>query len=191
MDLDFKNLSKEKKQWLFLISLGILVVFVLYINFLLKPTIAGLKDVSPKVSKLAFEIQRVEDWTKKKPRMQRELTKLRSEISRYEGMLPSEKEIPALLEELSQMARESHVKIIGIRPGKNVASEPGKESFYQEIPISIKAKSGYHQLGVFISKLEGADRLFAVRDIKIKSNIQTPKKHDVSLTVSSFLLLEK
>ncbi|NQT01475.1 MAG: type 4a pilus biogenesis protein PilO [Planctomycetes bacterium] len=60
----------------------------------------------------------------------------------------------------------------------------------KEIPIAIKARCGYHRLGDFISKLESAKRVFAVRDIIIAARPQSPRSHDVQLLVSTFLISE-
>lgn len=174
-----------------LIVLASIILFISYLNFLLKPTVANLKEINPKLQKLAQDIEKVELWSKKQAEMERQLSELRSKMSHYEVMLLAAEEIPSLLEELSEVAHRSNVKIIGIKPKKMTLSESKPKMPYQEVPISIKAKCGYHQLGRFISRLESADRLFAISDIEIKSVLQRPKSHDVTLIVSTFLPSEE
>ena len=66
-----------------------------------------------------------------------------------------------------------------------------KAKAYQEIPIMISARSGYHELGSFISKLENADRFMEVSDIKLKANSANFRKHNVELIVSTYLLVNE
>ena len=103
-------------------------------------------------------------------------------------MLPAEQEIPKLLEDLSDMAKRANVKILGITPMAS-KQEAQPAEIYQEIPILINAKSGYHELGKFLSDLENAGRFMKVADIKIKENKVSPKKHDVELLVLTYKLL--
>ena len=104
-------------------------------------------------------------------------------------MLPVEQEVPKLLEMLSTMARSSNVKIVGITPLAS-KQEESPEKIYQEIPILISAKSGYHELGRFLSDLESSDRFMKVSDIDIKENKSNVKRHDVELLVVTYVLLE-
>ena len=121
--------------------------------------------------------------------LKKQVAQYQDKIQRYEGMLPAEQEIPKLLEDLSQMAKESNVKIVGLTPLQSKQGSQGPDEIYQEIPIRISARSGYHELGKFLSNLENSDRFMKVADIKIKENKATPKKHDVELLVLTYVLL--
>ena len=88
------------------------------------------------------------------------------------------------------MAKRSDVKILGITPLASKQEAPASERAYQEIPILMNARSGYHELGKFLSDLENAGRFMKVVDIKIKENLSTPKKHDVELLILTYVLLE-
>ena len=111
-------------------------------------------------------------------------------VESYEKKLPVEQEIPALLENLSDMAKDSNIKIVSIVPAMPKDNNPGNKSLiYREIPILITAKSGYHELGHFLNSLENADRFMKVVDINIKANKASPKKHDVELMICTYVLL--
>ena len=102
--------------------------------------------------------------------------------------LSREKEIPLLLENLSNIARSSGVKIQSITPlsrsqaYKNDNHDKG-ETVYQEVPIAITAASGYHELGDFVSTLESDKRFMQVSDIKVKASRSMPAKHDIEFLV--------
>ena len=88
---------------------------------------------------------------------------------------------------------EERVKIAQLQqePDRDESKKEEKKQalqVYQEIPILITAKSGYHELGQFLAKLENAERFMKVVGMTIKSNKATPKKHDAELLVLTYIL---
>jgi type IV pilus assembly protein PilO len=191
MELDLKN--KNTQQLILAVLVGCLFL-AMYVNLLLRPTLASLSKINPEIRKLKQDIGEVTEGGKTKSQLSQRLKRLEGKVTKYEAVLSAEEEIPSLLQELSELAEASGIRIIGIKPGRPPKLEDKKKVksriVYQEIPISIKATCGYHQLGSFIAALENADRLFIIRDIEIKSSLQTPRSHDVGLVVSTFLVLE-
>jgi len=183
--------KSQDKQVLILIGVVGLILCIAYVNFLLKPSIANLKKINPRLIELTENIRRAESEIMRQAAIEDRVKDLKSGIEGYEIVLSSEEELPSLLEELSEKAHESNVKIIGIKPKKIVNVGSRQKTPYREIPISIKAKCGYHQLGDFIARLEGADRLFVISDIEIAGVLQTPRRHNITLIVSTFLPPER
>jgi len=169
------------------------VVVLIDIIFFMKPQVVRIFDVARQAKSVTAELAQAQDAIGKTGLYKKTIVLCEEKINRYEKMLPAEKEIPALLENLSVMARDSGIKILGITP---ITAGPDKESMqpggdiYQEIPILISAKSGYHELGNFINNLENSDRFMKVVDIDIRSSKLTPSKHDVELVVLTYILLK-
>ena len=68
--------------------------------------------------------------------------------------------------------------------------EKKKESpsaIYEELPIALTARSGYHELGAFINQLENSERIFMVKTIEIKADPSDPKRHHATLVVETFV----
>ena len=183
ISIDFKN----KQQVMLLAILISIAVLYVYLAFLLLPQIRDAFDKYSKAKKARLDVGGYELDISKIDGLKKEAQLYRSKIDSYERMLPAEQEVPKLLEDLSEMAKRSGVKIVGITPVQSKdASTAGR--IYQEIPILINAKSGYHELGKFLSDLEGSARFMKVANIKIKANLTSPKKHDVELTVMTYTL---
>ena len=182
--IDFKN-TKQIALISAAVALGLLYV---YINFLLLPQIHNTAKTYKAVSKVRDAVSAAERDVSGTGALKKQADQYRDKIDSYERMLPVEQEVPKLLENLSGMAKESGVKIVGITPLQS-KQEGGPEQIYQEIPILISAKSGYHELGKFLSGLESSDRFMKVADIHVKENKSTPKKHDVELLVLTYVLL--
>ena len=185
--LDF---GKNKTQVIALIGAVVLITAVVYLNFILKPQVTGVAREIIKKNKLTRELKDAEGDVGRIGSLRKDIESHNKKIERYEKMLPAEQEIPTLLENLSDMARASNVKIVGITPSITKSENTQSNKTYEEIPILISAKSGYHELGNFLAKLENSDRFMKVVDIKIRSSAATPKRHDVDLLVLTYILLK-
>lgn len=191
----FKNmpeltLDESKKKILLIYFLAIIVIFAAYFFLFLRPSLTKLFDIIPKVRVLNLDIKAVRDDSRFEDKLKKKLDILREKMGGYENKLSREKEIPKLLENLSKVARSSRVKILGIVPF-DTSKTKGKgsvtlTSVYQEVPITISAHSSYHDLGTFINKLENGERFMRVSDIKIKSNKNNPKRHDIESVVYAY-----
>ena len=76
--------------------------------------------------------------------------------------LPSETEVPGLLEDITNTARGSgldlqEVKLQGER----------QRDFYSELPINIRVTGSYHELASFVSSVAGLPRIVTLHDLKI------------------------
>ncbi|MFX0211381.1 MAG: type 4a pilus biogenesis protein PilO, partial [Candidatus Hodarchaeota archaeon] len=113
---------------------------------------------------------------------------LHEKLDYYERSLPSEKEIPAVLEYVSAAAKELNVRITEIRPIGQDKDKGKAPTIYYKAPILLKAECGYHQLGRFLNKLESADRFMKIDDIKIETNSRTSDIHNVELIVVTYVM---
>jgi len=186
--IDFKD---NKTRVLAAAALGLIFVLILYFNLLLKPQVIKIAKLITKANKVRAELKGAEADIAKIDQFKKEIEAYKGKVDSYEKTLPAEQEIPSFLENLSNMAKSSNIKIVAITPV--VAAGGGGEAekgIYQEIPILINAKSGYHELGRFLNKLETSDRFMKVADIDIKGNRDNPNKHDIELLVLTYILLK-
>lgn len=188
MKLPF-NLKDNPRQLMIVIAVIAVIAGYFYVKMLLLPQISVTMKSVKQVNTLRPEVKASENDIAKIDKLKREISASRSKIESYESMLPVEQEVPKLLESLSTMAKSSNVKIVGITPLAS-KQEESPEKIYQEIPIQISARSGYHELGKFLADLEGSDRFMKVADIDIRANKSSGKRHDVELLVLTYVLLE-
>lgn len=194
MDLknfDFKNIDlKDRQTQQFLIIIAVFVIAAaLYVYFVFVPQIKRVTSLVGKVNKMKAELSSAKSTVMGMGELKKRLKEYNEKVELYEKKLPAEQEIPSLLENLSGMAKDANITITSIMPSSREASANKQGNIYKEIPILITAKSGYHELGYFLSKLEDADRFMKVVDIGIKANKVSPKKHDIELTVCTYTLL--
>jgi type IV pilus assembly protein PilO len=186
MAIDFK----DKRQLALIAAVAGLAVVYLYVNFLLLPQIRGVVKSYAKAKKVETDVKTAKRDISEIAELKKQVAQSRGKIESYESMLPAEQEVPKLLEDLSTIAKESNVKILGITPlpARQESRSPGQ--IYQETPILINARSGYHELGRFLSQLENSSRFMKVVDIDIKADRSSSKRHDVELLVLTYVLLE-
>jgi type IV pilus assembly protein PilO len=180
-NFDFKNVDLKNKQTQ---TLLLIMMFV--------PQVVNVFKLSEDVGKMKSELKSARLVITDKGKLENDLREHSEKVESYEKKLPAEQEIPALLENLSNMAKDSNIKIVGIVPAMSYFKDDKsvkKNPIYREIPILITAKSGYHELGNFLNRLENAGRFMKVVDIDIKANKTNPKKHDVELMVCTYILL--
>ena len=77
--------------------------------------------------------------------------------------LPSDTEVPGLLEDITRTAidHELTIQSIDLQPEK-------KTEFYIELPIKIVVEGGYHKIGSFVSGVANLSRIVTLHDFSIK-----------------------
>lgn len=188
------DLKNNKQQAMLAIALAILVMIALDVYVILRPQISRIMVVLSQRGRVALDLRMARSDVSNIGRYKSDIEAYKEKVDLYEKRLPAEAEIPGLLEDLSVMAKRSGITIVGITPVPKAPvkeEKAEKERIYQEFPILISAKSGYHELGSFLNDMENAARFMKVVDIEIRTNKSTPKKHDVDLIVCTYILLNE
>jgi len=77
--------------------------------------------------------------------------------------LPTDKEVPGLLEDISAIGQNSGLDI------ESIALQPEKKAqFYVELPINIQVRGTYHQMGEFVSGVSAIKRIVTLHDYSIR-----------------------
>lgn len=76
--------------------------------------------------------------------------------------LPSDTEVPGLLEDITQMGLNSGLEFESI----TLQPETAKQ-FYIELPISIVVQGSYHDMGAFVSSVASLPRIVTLHDFSI------------------------
>lgn len=77
--------------------------------------------------------------------------------------LPSDTEVPGLLEDISRTGLGSGLEFEEIKLLPEVV-----QPFYVELPIRITVTGGYHELATFVSGVAGLPRIVTLHDFEIK-----------------------
>ncbi len=145
--------------------------------FLLALIIAGniykqqVKDIESLKAKIELEI--------KKNGVLESISKLEKRINSYKKLL-AKKDASLIINTITNIARESGIKIVSIRP---VSEQRYQE--YIKFPFNLTLiASDYHALSKFISKVETYQDLYSVDSIDMRTVAQT-KELSVNLRICS------
>ncbi|MDD4202036.1 MAG: type 4a pilus biogenesis protein PilO [Candidatus Omnitrophica bacterium] len=193
--LEKMHLDKDKKETVFILGGLFVIVCLLYFFLLIFSPFVQSVHLFNETCVMKKEIETLESDIERLNVLNSRIESMKETVELYEEKLPSEYEIPLFLEELSGKAKDTYVKITGISPitiVQKVSEKEKKEGrSYEKIPIQINAESGYHQLGLFLNKMETGDRFVDISSIMIYNSERTPKIENIELTLNAYVLLEK
>lgn len=181
----------EKSPYLIvMIVAGAIAVFFYYAFFETKikeTTVLGgeIRDLHQTLDETHNNLLRIGQY-------QQEVAKLKTKIEKYSKRVKSREDIPSALESLSRLASENGVKIEQMMPDEahNEIVFKNAEGNFIAIPVVIGAKSGYHDFGRLINKLEDAGLFVGLRDFGIVTNASDSNQHQVKL-VLNLVIFEK
>ena len=94
----------------------------------------------------------------------RQMVEMEESFGALVSQLPSDTEVPGLLEDITNKGLLNGLEIASIDLQKEQAKE-----FYVELPIAIQATGSYHDLGAFISGMAGLPRIVTLHDFNISA----------------------
>lgn len=172
------NLSPAKKALLILVIAGVIVGLYWYSFYRGKAEIYNrLKtEYSNKQAKLN-ENQAI---ARNLPRFKEEVEKLNLQLTRVVQELPNKREIPNLLETLSNLGSINGLQVVYVRPMSDV-----NRDFFAEVPIQIKVKGGYHELGMFLDAVSKLPRIINVGNITMGHPVEDEESGSMVLDISA------
>lgn len=134
-------------------------------------------------------IQEQEVIARNLPTFRLQVTRLEEDLKLLLDQLPNSAELPSLLNNLSELARESRLDVLKFTPRPEV-----KKDFYADIPVAIAVQGNYKSFIVFADKVSHLPRIVNLSDIAFS----TPKRGGdgtmqvgVTCTATTFRFLEQ
>lgn len=92
----------------------------------------------------------------------RQMAEMEETFGALVRQLPSDTEVPGLLEDITNTAVGSGLRL------RQIALQPEqRRDFYVELPINIQVTGSYHELASFISSIAGLPRIVTLHDLTI------------------------
>jgi len=181
-DLNFDNVGSwpmpvKVLVWAFLLIIVLVAGYYYHIQNLQEELAkAQQKEVTLKkdFEKKAFQAANLDAYRQQMAEMEESFGALVSQ-------LPSDTEVPGLLEDITNKGLLNGLNIKSIDLQKEKARE-----FYVELPISISASGSYHDLGAFISGMAGLPRIVTLHDFKIQAKGRNTNDLDMSIVAKTY-----
>ena len=185
----FAKISAMDTRTRYLAFSGILVFFFfLDYMILMRPQLNALNKINPKIKTLAGDIKTTKENIQKIDYYKNEVERLKEKVADVSQRVRSKDEMSLILEEISQIANQSKVKIDQIAPKADdlkMLVENNKKDYFS-LAISIEAKSGYHNLGRFLNHIENSDIFFSIFALNI-SPTDDPTTHSAKMTINAIV----
>lgn len=153
-------LDRTKK---ILILVGVLVLLsALYVWFLFLPAHNTINELDKELTGLLQKKAEQEAIVANLAAFKREYHHLQQSLTLVMAQLPDKKEIPSLLENISNLGRESGLDVSLFKPG---AQRP--MDFYAEVPVDIKLVGSYSNLLTFFYRVGNLPRIVNISDLSI------------------------
>lgn len=170
MDIDklFEKVPYEKlypvpvwQRYAVLFGLSIIVVVLFYFVVITgeAETIATLDQ---KLAGIQKEVQDNRSHASKLAKLKEKIGKLEADRQEAAKQLPSEKEIPELLEQISTLGTQTGLEFVTFKPQAEIVRE-----YYAEVPVNIEVTGRFHDLLSFFDEISHLPRIVTIGDIKI------------------------
>lgn len=145
--------------YLLIVIIVVIAGWYLYITdkrAMLKIEVAKEQEFKSIYQEKAFQVANL-------PALKKQKQEVEARFAELLKQLPTAKEVPGLLDDITNLGRDSGLDIGSISLDKEI-----KKEFYIELPININVTGSYHQLGQFVSGIAGLSRIVTLHDYTIE-----------------------
>jgi type IV pilus assembly protein PilO len=174
-DFHFENLPRPAQILIFIALVGCLAS--VYYIYYLKGLVDKHNSIQIEIKRLEFSVAKKAAIESKHKQFEKELARLQEQLENLQRFLPAEKETPAILKSIQQMATSSNMRIDKFVPQPLVP-----RAFYSDWPIHLELQGNYSGLGLFMEKISRATRIMNVDALIIKGIEQ---QNDASQTITA------
>lgn len=154
------KLSLKKKA--FIMAVVEVVVAGLFYQFLLSPRLTEISALKGRMDELSQKLAENRNIAKDVPRYEKEKNELEGQFKKALTQLPNQKEIPSLIDSISESGRASGLKILLFRPKPEVA-----RGFYAEVPVDMEVEGTFDSLYEFCEKVSRFPRIVNIEGINV------------------------
>ena len=181
-DLDFDNVGSwpaAVKVIIWVLILAVVLIGGYYYH------IEGLQLELEKAEKKELTLKK--DFEKKAfqaanlPAYRQQMVEMEESFGALISQLPSDTEVPGLLEDITNKGRLNGLTIASIDLQKEKARE-----FYIELPIAIVASGSYHDLGAFVSGMASLPRIVTLHDFSISAVKNDPNNLNMKILAKTY-----
>ncbi|MCO7570257.1 type 4a pilus biogenesis protein PilO [Pseudomonas chlororaphis] len=144
-------------------ALLLLVVLATGYGLYLNPHLRQLQQVGHEETRLKQQFALKARQVANLELYREQLASLRNSFEQLLRQLPSDSEVPGLLEDISRLGLGRGLAFEAIKLQPEVP-----RPFYVELPIQITVTGGYHDLATFVSGVAGLPRIVTLHDFQLR-----------------------
>lgn len=175
-----KYIPLERKVKIILALLVFILPLVLFYFLSYSPKQKSITQFEQQRIRLEKEVKLAQTAAKDLQKYKDEVEAAEKRFAETAIVLPKKKEIPNLLRNISDLGKGAGLDFLSFKPAQE---QP--QDFYAEIPVNIKIRGPYHNMGYFLDQVSKLDRIVTVDNIKMSS----PKKEGGEMLLNSMCRL--
>lgn len=162
-DIDFENIGSWPKlvKIVFAAFLSIIVIAASYYLFI-ADTISVMESEQQKEIQLKQDFETKYRLAANLKLYREQLVVMEAQFAELLKMLPSENEMPGLLDDITFVATDAGLRINSLDWDNEI-----ERDFYIEFPIRMNVEGDYHQIGNMVSGVAKLPRIVSLHDFKI------------------------
>lgn len=147
---------------------------------------AEVAKLDAKHQSLSKDLEKARLLVRNLERVEKEYAILHQQWEVAQTLLPEKNEMPNLLRKVTAAGQQSGVEFTLFRPRNPIA-----KGFYSDNPVEVRVEGGYHQTGVFLSRLANLNRIVNVSEMKISGKgdkDESPHTVKTDFTLTAYTL---
>jgi len=171
------NLKDPKVQKIMMGVMAIVILSYVYfatsfLPFSYPVRKAKIEALEKEYSKLSAELEKARRTVGNLARLEAEYERLHDQWLNAQELLPEEREMPELLRQVTTAGMKAGVEFALFEPQPLMPLD-----FYAEHPVRCRVRGGYHQVGIFLSRLANMSRIVNVTKLDLKQADDRSKKN--------------
>jgi type IV pilus assembly protein PilO len=163
------NLKDPKVQKIMLGAMSLIILSYIYFGTSFLPFSypvrkAKIEALDKEYAKLSAELEKARKMVGNLARLEAEYDRLHDQWVSAQQLLPEEKEMPDLLRKVTTAGMKAGVEFALFEP-----TAPTPRDFYTEHPVKVHVRGGYHQVGIFLSRLANMPRIVNVSRLELNA----------------------
>ncbi|PID78820.1 hypothetical protein CSA17_05125 [bacterium DOLJORAL78_65_58] len=183
MDIDVKD--PKFLRWAMAILVVLVAVPMYFLSAMYPFTYAARKSdvaaLEARHQELSRDLEKARLLVRNLERVEQEYAILHDQWQVARTLLPEKNQMPDLLRKVTAAGQQSGVEFQIFRPQNAVG-----RGFYADNPIEVSLEGGYHQTGVFLSRLANMNRIVNVSNLRMEG---IKEQEDQPFTMKTDLIL--
>ena len=162
-------------------------------RYLYVPALGRIAGQRAELSDLKVKVADAEVLAEALPRHEAAVRAAEARYQDVDGRVGAGQSVARVLDGLGRWAKDHRIEVVAVQPGGAQSAEPpllvaaGPGLVLQEVPLGLRLKGRYRQLGEFLGKLPAAPFLGTVRGLTIRQPASDSAQLEADVTLALYL----
>lgn len=180
-----KFLAMSFKEQVIVATISLVLIAGLFYFVLIHPKLTQLNEISEQQQLEEKKFNEATISFRGLKKVKKETATVEKKLEELEIMLPEKEDIPSVIIDVQDIAGESSIDFISIKPLTNIG-----RGVYTEIPLELTMKGRFFDLLDFLYHIEKSKRKFVVSEININPSEDDLPSISAVINTSTFMLIK-